>query len=174
VSVVADLAPQLVDGQTASAYQIEPEFISWRVVRSDGYSHVERIDLPLGLVTETRRPVPDELLALTLRHFGLDGVLPWTVTETPISAPVELASCVYFIAEWPPPGFIKIGTAQCAASRLSNLQTASPRELRLFATVPGGRDVEAEMHERFAAERVRGEWFEPSERLLAFIKEIQS
>lgn len=58
---------------------------------------------------------------------------------------------------------IKIGyTGGDGVSRLAQLQTGSPEELELLATVDGGLDIEKRYHELFADCRVHGEWFEPS------------
>lgn len=76
---------------------------------------------------------------------------------------------VYFIRA-DGPGLIKIGVAGSVQHRLSTLQTASPVPLTLIAVIPGvGQPVESELHERFAEDRVRGEWFEPSAKLLSYI-----
>jgi hypothetical protein len=42
--------------------------------------------------------------------------------------------------------------------------------LEILAVEPGGRQVEQERHRTFAALRLRGEWFEPSEPLLTHIE----
>jgi hypothetical protein len=66
-------------------------------------------------------------------------------------------------------GEIKIGTAANIRRRVAVLQTAHPATLELLAAIPGDTSREQSLHERFERERVRGEWFEPSERLLSFI-----
>jgi hypothetical protein len=72
------------------------------------------------------------------------------------------------IAPWPSdPGVyfvlagdrIKIGKAARVGQRLRELQTGSPQKLVLVAVAPGGLAEEAELHERFAAHRIQGEWF---------------
>jgi hypothetical protein len=50
--------------------------------------------------------------------------------------------------------------------RLKQLQTGSAAPLRLIACHQGTPDDERSLHEEFAEERVRGEWFQASERLL--------
>jgi hypothetical protein len=67
-------------------------------------------------------------------------------------------------------GHIKIGMAANPELRLAMLQAAHPLPLTLLATCSGGREAELYLHKFFARERVIGEWFEPSERLLAFVK----
>lgn len=67
-------------------------------------------------------------------------------------------------------GVIKIGQARDVASRLRSLQTASPEPLHLLAT--SQRHDERELHSFFQRERLRGEWFRPSPRLLAFIETL--
>ena len=66
-------------------------------------------------------------------------------------------------------GHIKIGFAKDVPSRLAELQTAHVVPLTLLAHVVGDRLQEAALHRRFAAGRVRGEWFRSSPELLAFI-----
>lgn len=66
---------------------------------------------------------------------------------------------------------IKIGVAYSVATRLSQLQTGSPWELRLLGTIPGGVAEESALHKRFSHLHIRGEWFEGASELLSFIAE---
>lgn len=66
-------------------------------------------------------------------------------------------------------GLIKIGRAIDPWKRLKHLNTCSPEELRLLAIMDGEDWPEACVHAQFARDRVRGEWFHPSDRLLKFI-----
>lgn len=60
-------------------------------------------------------------------------------------------------------GRVKIGyTGGDGASRLAQLQTGSPEQLELLATIDGGLDVEKRFHELFDKCRVHGEWFQPT------------
>lgn len=81
---------------------------------------------------------------------------------------------VYFIQE----GFngpIKIGYAHTdVASRMKSMQTANSNELRLLGTVPAKVYDERFWHARFQADRVRGEWFAPSNLLVEAIKSAVS
>ena len=65
-------------------------------------------------------------------------------------------------------GHVKIGfvTGNSASGRFAELQVGSSVPLRLLGTLPGGRDKERELHQRFKHARVRGEWFKPSRELL--------
>ncbi len=58
-------------------------------------------------------------------------------------------------------GPIKIGLAGDPQHRLRGLQTAHYESLRLLAERPGGPELEADLHARFAAGRLSGEWFRP-------------
>lgn len=80
---------------------------------------------------------------------------------------------VYFIQHGEG-GEIKIGTT-CGNpyARMSTLQTGTPLELRLLVSIPGGVAEEVAVHERFAALRVRGEWFRPEPALLEFIASLR-
>lgn len=81
---------------------------------------------------------------------------------------MEPCSYVYFVHATES-GRIKIGTADDPVRRLATLQTGSPEQLDLIGTLPGGRALEARLHRDFARERLRGEWFECSDRLVLFL-----
>lgn len=65
---------------------------------------------------------------------------------------------------------IKIGTAVDVARRFAVIQAMCPTKLTLRATIRGGVDVEGRLHSRFAEYRIRGEWFRPGPRLIAFLE----
>lgn len=66
-------------------------------------------------------------------------------------------------------GRIKIGHSTDPWARLSQVQCASPSEIVMLATEPGGVEREAELHQQFEAAWARGEWFEPSAAILNHI-----
>jgi hypothetical protein len=83
-------------------------------------------------------------------------------------------------------GPIKIGFTSHydPTRRLRQLQLFSAEELRLIGLIRAqtrdegsglrtGREraLEQSLHRRFAAQRIRGEWFEPSDALLAMVAE---
>jgi hypothetical protein len=55
--------------------------------------------------------------------------------------------------------FVKIGESSNPRSRRDQLQTAHYEELNLLGLFPERFGNEAELHDRLAAHRVRGEWF---------------
>lgn len=65
-------------------------------------------------------------------------------------------------------GPIKIGHAKNALVRFKELQVASHQTLTLLGLVDGGANEERAFHEKFAAHRVRGEWFAPVAELVNF------
>jgi len=67
------------------------------------------------------------------------------------------------------PVYVKIGKSRDPVSRINNLQTSSPTELRTLFILEGDR--EREMHTLFAEYRIRGEWFRVEGRLKQFIIE---
>lgn len=76
---------------------------------------------------------------------------------------------IYF-AEAVGVGNIKIGfTDGPVESRIADLQTGCPVPIRLLGTAPGTLGDEKDLHRRFAAQRVHGEWFKPAPDLLALI-----
>lgn len=86
---------------------------------------------------------------------------------------------IYFIQADDPLNHIKIGfTDANPRQRLSDLQTGNSIELFLLGVIPGNKDVERSLHERFSGARVlrssgaeSGEWFRPVPSLLLFILE---
>lgn len=78
---------------------------------------------------------------------------------------------VYFIQRGDD-GPIKIGVSRNVASRLSGLQVSTPEPLKILATADGGRDEEQTMHLLFKKDRLSGEWFRPSARLMSFVAAV--
>lgn len=67
-------------------------------------------------------------------------------------------------------GRIKIGfTDQPAVTRRQELQTGCPQPLKIVGLMPGDVSLEQALHACFAADRIQGEWFRPSQALLAYI-----
>lgn len=68
---------------------------------------------------------------------------------------------------------MKIGCATELRTRLRELRCGSPDALELLGSFETARPQadESALHERFAAERLHGEWFEPTRGLLAYIAE---
>jgi hypothetical protein len=65
---------------------------------------------------------------------------------------------------------VKIGWAFEPRSRISALQGGNPYPLVIEALLDGEREVEAQVHERFADHRVRAEWFHLSPAIEAVIE----
>lgn len=65
---------------------------------------------------------------------------------------------------------IKIGTSANVEKILETLQTSSATRLSLLLTVPGGVDMETELHRRFKHIRESGEWFKGTPELRSFIE----
>jgi hypothetical protein len=69
-------------------------------------------------------------------------------------------------------GLIKVGfTEGSVDSRLKALQTGCPERLEIIGSVRGTRNLEIDLHKRFAAYRQTGEWFSPSDELLRHISD---
>lgn len=82
---------------------------------------------------------------------------------------------IYFIRPEHSAGPIKIGhTAKTTAvPRLACLQAGSPVPLEVIATCAGDLLLERRFHAAFAAYRMHGEWFRPSEGLLLVLEMIR-
>jgi hypothetical protein len=68
---------------------------------------------------------------------------------------------------------IKIGfTSRPFVYRFNSITSSD--ELICLKTMEGGQDIEYQLHQKFAADRLHGEWFKPSKELLTFIDIIPS
>lgn len=66
---------------------------------------------------------------------------------------------VYFIGPVSGEGPVKIGFAYSVPQRLCELQVGNPAELDIYVAILAKKKTERELHKKFAASRVRGEWF---------------
>ena len=82
-------------------------------------------------------------------------------------------SYVYFV-QVGEDGPIKIGLASHPGRRLSALQAANPYNLYMRAVCGGGIAAERRLHEVFAKDRIRLEWFNPSPGLTDLIRKLPS
>lgn len=78
---------------------------------------------------------------------------------------------VYFIQA--DDGMVKIGYAANPWTRLATLQSSNPQRLNILVATLGDPVAEERLHAAFACDRRVGEWFAPSEALVAFIGELQ-
>jgi hypothetical protein len=107
-------------------------------------------------------------------------------TLDPLAYPASFQGAwVYFIREGHT-GPIKIGYAWRIVDRFNSAQVGNPRELFLVGaiyvaegepirhrTIPKRtKAFERALHQRFAAARIRGEWFHPVEILLDYIAKL--
>lgn len=65
---------------------------------------------------------------------------------------------------------LKIGTSKHPSSRIAHLQRMCSNELELVHLLPGGRELETEMHRALVDSRLHGEWFEADENVLNYLK----
>lgn len=80
---------------------------------------------------------------------------------------------IYFIqAEQGGPVKIGYTTGETIAARLSSLQTSCPFPLRVLRTMPGTTQDERALHARFADARLHGEWFHPTDELIALAGDV--
>lgn len=83
-------------------------------------------------------------------------------------APASHGPTVYVIGGVP--DMVKIGYTRHLPNRLSVLQSSTPYPLRVEAVMGGDRMIERGLHDRFAEDRVSGEWFRRSDQIESFIR----
>lgn len=79
---------------------------------------------------------------------------------------------VYFIVR-ETDGLVKIGFSHNPLKRLVQLQRGMPDRLRIHAACPGPMRTEKALHELFRDDRIGGEWFSPTPRLVALMNSIR-
>jgi hypothetical protein len=87
--------------------------------------------------------------------------------------PSQRETAIYFVQS-EHGGEIKIGRADDVAKRLVGLGTGRPDKLVLLAAAPGTLAQERQLHELFAAARVKGEWFMPTADLMALVADVSA
>lgn len=109
-------------------------------------------------------------VANALDVLGIDSLDDLRVEHKPVESKQQ-GSLVYFI-QGDNSGAVKIGITTDLDRRLRELQVATAETLAVIGQVPGGREMERELHERFKDQRLTGEWFVPSGDLLAYIATV--
>jgi hypothetical protein len=98
-------------------------------------------------------------------------------TAPAVEAPIRFQTdgFVYFITADFPDFPVKIGfTRKENGRRQRYLQISCPYRLVVLGTFPGRHKDEFELHRRFAAQQLEGEWFSRSPELMEVIKERTS
>lgn len=68
---------------------------------------------------------------------------------------------------------VKIGYSSNVIQRLRQLATASSHPIWLLAVVPGGRQLEQDLHRQFSDLRMQGEWFRHPRLIIPVIAQQQ-
>lgn len=70
-------------------------------------------------------------------------------------------------------GLVKIGYSANVAIRLRALLTTSATPLKLLGWLPGGTDLERDLHDRLADSRSHGEWFHQTPEVAAVLETVE-
>lgn len=97
---------------------------------------------------------------------------PPTLDQLLSPAQTDLDGFIYFIQAGPD-GPIKIGWSREVKKRAATIQSWEPVELECLATLQGPMATEQALHRRFGSARIRGEWFNPTHELLAYIDSVK-
>lgn len=67
--------------------------------------------------------------------------------------------------------YVKIGYSERPVwERIAALQTGSPEKIQVYGIINGTKETERQLHTRFAAYRLEGEWFRLSDEIRDWIK----
>ena len=81
---------------------------------------------------------------------------------------IELGACIYFL-QGGPGGPIKIGFSTQLPTLLKAIHAINGEAVRFLGAVAGSKEDEARLHSQHATDRLHGEWFRLSHRLLLFL-----
>jgi hypothetical protein len=110
-----------------------------------------------------------ELRAALSEKDQLRKAVDRQVRASRLDRKVKVPTDLYFVETQCAEKHIKIGVASNMKERLSTIQTHCPYPVRLLKLVPNGALREKELHARFRADHVTGEWFKRSDELLELI-----
>jgi hypothetical protein len=140
-----------------------------------GYSPLPEHHKKLGSYWAADLPHLDAIHRAVVDHYAVNRSGPVGAFLEPIATLLDAVvatrdgASVYFAqAE----DRIKIGWSKQVSARLAGLQTGCPSSIKLLGTIPGGRSVERQLHERFASLRLSGEWFKAEPELLEHIAAV--
>jgi hypothetical protein len=164
---------KLADGKGLYLFVTTKGAKSWRLkYRIDGREHRLTFGLHPHVTIEEARELRDEARSILARNGDpRQSVRPvhaksiTRIRDLAISPGVS----VYFVQASHGP--IKIGVATNVPVRIADLQCANPDPLTLLGALPGSYGHEMLLHRLFAADRMAGEWFRQSDRLLHFISD---
>lgn len=131
----------------------------WEDSHLRGFWNYKIFDVKTGFQSESIKPISGVGIGLVLDEIG--GREKWDLTpqeENQISD--ESAGRIYFIRSGKY-GPVKIGwTDSGVESRLAALQCGNPEELTICKVIENKSITdERELHRKFSAFRIRGEWF---------------
>lgn len=142
------------------------ELVAMRAIKDSRHfkNWSERLDAIIlrGIKAPGRTWFYDKLPALTDHLARAVG---------PAKQPKQRPQKVYFIGNGDK---VKIGISVSPQARLKDMEVSNHGELKLLATIPGGRKRERELHRRFMQYHIRGEWFELVTPIKKFIAGVKS
>jgi hypothetical protein len=155
-----------LEGMRARYPDVECPRCSYRVqnlIRHFKQSHPSHLEEVYALCSANDDP---QVLALNHRVLQERAEVHRTCKWDPIMC------VVYFVQAGLAGRPIKIGYAQEMCRRVVHLQLGCPEPLEVLLAVGGGRELEQELHQRFAHLRIHQEWFRVDLDLMTCIHEM--
>lgn len=146
-----------VKGGKANAKRVR-EMFKDRMPRKEALRIWTDSDLARLSNIKVLRKMPGWTQRAAYRHLGPRGLAKGRPRGDGTIASRTRAGHVYLLQKGRR-AVVKIGFSGDHEERRQSLQTATPDRLRLIATLPGNRSVEAALHKRFREYKVTGEWY---------------
>lgn len=102
---------------------------------------------------------------LCLAAFSPSSIRRYSRKKPGVAKVSQLTGVIYFISRKDDPTYpVKIGfSTGDLTRRLANIQVGCPHKLAIIARVPAHHSLEPRLHEKLAASRLVGEWFDRSD-----------
>lgn len=135
--------------------------ISERAIDASGEADAERIRTRMEAVCTDGMLRDDGINLISYRVSRIKGVRSDSRVEPRVYAIWAEVS-----------DLVKFGFSEDVGRRFSKLRAAGPDVLHLLMDIPGGEDLEREIHFRLQEHRVRGEWFRLDEPVLDLVARL--
>ncbi|XXX79291.1 GIY-YIG nuclease family protein [Sorangium sp. So ce134] len=140
---------------------------AWELSQSTESMTIEAFAHAIGVKLGTVKRWGWEGMPVKRRRVVPRDAIRWIVKHRKDSIAFGRKSVVYFVRDHA--GRIKIGLSSDVQRRLVEIRKMVNGPVELLGTIEGDKEVELALHERFASDRLEGEWFCASEAVMAAI-----
>lgn len=136
--------------------------------------YAERIGVPHGTVKRWRLDgLPGRVNHRKHLEIDVDAADAWVKEHHPRSIAFDRSSVIYIVSRGID-GAVKIGWTSDVERRVRELRKETRDTIAILAMLPGDKPDELRLHSRFQDDRIGGEWFRRSSKMVAFLNALRS